>query len=1374
MSVRTDVVNLNINVNGDKARNELGNLKKRAADLTFEMNGLKKGTAEYIAKAKELSQVNAEMVALKKTIGITALNQRELVQELRKLHALRGSVTPFTKEYKEFDDQIKKVEKRLYDVKNGVQGVASFFSRIKDEVKQFGVLAAGYLGFQFITAQFSNIIRGAGKLSDQLADLRRVAGLTADEATNLNNRFKELDTRTSTEGLREIAIVAGKLGIAKEEIFGFTAAVDQLVVALGDELGNADQITTQLGKILNVFDGEITADSISKLGNAIVDLANKGVASGGFIVDFTTRLAGIAGLAGISKDAAIGLAASLEELGLRSESSTTAVIKVLSALANDVPKFAKAAGKSVEEFSATLSKKPIEALIQVSEGLAKNKNGFQEISEAFSEVGEDGARVISTLGVIGNRADFVRGKITEAGEALSNTSAITAAFALKNETFGATLDKLGKEFNRLVASPAVTNFLKGAVEGALSFISALRKIPEFIGSNRIALLTLLAGVVLYNKAMITSSLVTIRDSIVKTANAIATRAMAIATATAQVAQASYITVTSLLTGRITIATAAQRLWNIAMSLGAGPIGILISVAGALAIALGAIISSQHKLSSEQRAANQVAKEAAEIYGDQVNSIERLKKILTDENAALSLKKAAYQELIKIHPEFAKTLELDEQGHLKGVEAIDKYIQSLKDKAEAQAAQNLSNKAYQSILEKQQQLTEVDSKFFIQGRTHEKKVLNADIADLIKQKAFYDNLINKKIADAAKPAETGTPGSNKDIEDKIGLIKKLQDAIKALDESRPGLLTEKAIAENISQRKKLQAELDRLEGNNKSGDKKSENEFDRLKKEAQEFYKELQKLKERTEAGDTPEQQEIIKAQQKYQALLDKAKNYYVKHAIGEKQFNEEQRIITEAQEKELNEIFQKYLKLRLSESAAKEYEESLIARREFANKLKVQLSQEYAEGKLSKFEYEQAIKQIDRDETEDRIIIAQDYSATVKKAAEDVNKFRKEQEEKTTKDIIAENEKRRIDDEKNEAGYIKRKILTSRVGSEERLKWQKIELGLRLERELENEDLTEEEMLLKQEEYQQAVKDLDKQAWLDRIENIKQYVDFFQQALTGLNDLLNNRENKLFAQEKANNDKKKKSYKDQLDNKLINQAQYEKKTADLQAQQDAREREIKRNQAKREKALNLFNAIVNTASAVAEALPNIPLSIIAGILGGVQIAAIANAPLPEAAHGAFLDKGAKHSDKEGGIPIMAERGEAVMTARAMEDKNRYTVTGTPKQITSRLNSQAGGVSWAGGAIVSMAKWLSNKPARINSSLPQVMANGGLVRPIADASGNTNNETADLLKILINKQDENTEELKNMKGRLHAVVSIKEYREKERQYEEAKRASGLAP
>jgi hypothetical protein len=75
--------------------------------------------------------------------------------------------------------------------------------------------------------------------------------------------------------------------------------------------------------------------------------------------------------------------------------------------------------------------------------------------------------------------------------------------------------------------------------------------------------------------------------------------------------------------------------------------------------------------------------------------------------------------------------------------------------------------------------------------------------------------------------------------------------------------------------------------------------------------------------------------------------------------------------------------------------------------------------------------------------------------------------------------------------------------------------------------------------------------------------------------------------------------KERLDKGLISQEQYDKKV-----------KEIKIKQAQQDKALALFQATISTIAAVAKALPNIPLSVLAGILGAAQIAAIASKPIP--------------------------------------------------------------------------------------------------------------------------------------------------------------------
>lgn len=472
MSVRTDVVNLIVNVGGDKAQNELNKLRKTSAELNAEMKGLNKNTTEYKQKAAQLKDVENQMVGLRKQIGLTALSQKELTAELNRLKQLKNIAVPQSEEFKRLQKEIDAVTHRLGDVKSGMFGFKSTLNSIGKEVKQFGMLAIGYLGFEFVTDSFKKIIANGGKVSDQMADLQRVTGMTGQEAKNLNTQLLALNSRTSGDGLRSIAIIAGKLGVAKDDLLAFTKAVDMLVISLGDELGDADQITSQLGKILNVFDGKVTGENITELGNAMVVLANNGVATGSFIADFAQRVSGIAKASDMSLGATVGLAAGFEELGLRSESSSTALQKLLSTIAGDIPKAAKIAGMPLAEFNKLFSEQPQEALIKYAEGLVKNKTSFAEITAGFKDAGEEGARVVQTLQAIGQRGEFLREKITLGSDALKESTAITNAFNLKNETLGATLDKIGKKMASTFTSSAFLSGLKSMVDMFANLIGA--------------------------------------------------------------------------------------------------------------------------------------------------------------------------------------------------------------------------------------------------------------------------------------------------------------------------------------------------------------------------------------------------------------------------------------------------------------------------------------------------------------------------------------------------------------------------------------------------------------------------------------------------------------------------------------------------------------------------------------------------------------------------------------------------------------------------------------------------------------------------------------------------------------------------------------
>ncbi|MES2457205.1 MAG: phage tail tape measure protein [Bacteroidota bacterium] len=1256
MSVRTDTVNLIVNVNGNTAQNNLTNLRKKAADIKFEMQGLVKGTAEYVAKGKELSTVTKEMDALKKQIGITSLSQKELTSELAKLRALRGSVLPFSKEYDELSKSIGQVEKRLKDVKNGTQGFSSFLGKLSDGVKQFGVVAGAYLGFQFIATQFQNIVKGASKLSDQLADLRRVTGLTAGEAGKLNQQLTDLDTRTSTEGLRNIAITAGKLGVAKDEIFEFTAAVDQLVVALGDELGDADQITTQLGKILNVFDGKVNGDNITRLGNSFVELANAGVASGAFIADFDQRLSGIAKSAGIGLGELSGLGAGLEEMGARVESSSTAVQKLIIGISEDLPKAAKIAGLSTAEFTKLFREDATEALLKYSEGLVKNKSSFAEVTASFKDAGEEGARTIETISKLGTGADALRVKIDLGKKSFQESTAITEAFRLKNETFGASIDKLGKELNKLVTNSRFSEFVKSIVQGITSLILPSKSLTDQFKEQQRVVQKLESD---------TLPLINRYEELKK---------------------------------KSTLNKDEQIELNRAITAIGNTIPGAITQFDAYGRALG-------------------------INADKAREFINLQKtILKEKN----------RDAVKDQQDVLKVLERD-----------------------AERLQRTLNKGTVSQT--------------VGGGTG----------------GAGTDIIRRLTDDEIRKAQETLAGYQERISGIKGIIAELKgENLKLPDPVAPGLTGGGAgdAPAGLTDEQKKAAERAR---------KQRESEYERLKKEAAKFEEDLRKLKERAQfKGETPEQGEIDAVTAKYAELTARAKEFYLKHAIDQKAFNADEKLIAEAQAQELQNIFTKYYNKRLEDSSAKEYDESLAARNEFSERLKIAVGQEYAAGRLSKVEYEQQLRQIEKDETADRIIIAQDYSATVKKAAKDVTAFKKTQEEQTTADLLNEIEARKELTAQEKASKLQRDVLTTRPGSKSNLDARKAQLNADKELELQAArdkyaalgimlEESNEVLLGINAEFGERQKEMDQEYIQGQIAKIGEYVGYFQQALNSLNQFINNRENNQLQKDKAANTAKKKTYKDQLDNKLLSKEQYDKKVQAADEELDKKERELRRKQAQREKALRLFQAIISVAQGVAASLAyggpvGIAMAAVTGVLGALEIAAIANSPLPELGKGDWVRTGDKHSAPSGGINAKIERDEAVISAPAMTDKNVYTVTGTTAQITSALNSRAGGASWSPGAVIQMPKWRTDPAPTINPNLPRIMEQGGIVRPLTQsAEGTTGN---DQLSGLLLRNNQLMEEMisvtRDKNEKLHAVVSIKEYEAKKLLYDQAKKASGL--
>ena len=85
-----------------------------------------------------------------------------------------------------------------------------------------------------------------------------------------------------------------------------------------------------------------------------------------------------------------------------------------------------------------------------------------------------------------------------------------------------------------------------------------------------------------------------------------------------------------------------------------------------------------------------------------------------------------------------------------------------------------------------------------------------------------------------------------------------------------------------------------------------------------------------------------------------------------------------------------------------------------------------------------------------------------------------------------------------------------------------------------------------------------------------------------------------------------------LQNRGLSEKEFAKEKEKIDKRYAAKKKDLEIKQAKREKKMAIFQAIINTAAGVAKAIPNPYLMAFAGIMGALQVSAIASAPIPMA------------------------------------------------------------------------------------------------------------------------------------------------------------------
>lgn len=652
--IRDEDLVLNIIVNGDRGKKEIGQLERAIRDTRKELDLLqaeekkmraegKKDTAQYKAVTAAIKQKNTAILTsqaridqLRKGLKLTEMSYKDLKREITRLRHLRDAATPHTAAWKKHDAQLQIVKARYQQltaqsaVTNSTLGsLTSGFSRM------LGTITAGIASFYALAFGIKRASDTFIEFDDKIADVQKTTSLTKEEVLELNEALKDtevIDTRTSQEGLLGLMRIAGKLGIeGKENLLGFTKAADEIAVALTEDLGgDIEKSINTIGKLVDVFDvdeefGIETA--MRKTGSVINELGANSSASEEDVVDFMSRMAGMGPTVKMSMADIAGLGSTLSQLKQSMEVAGTTFVNVIPKMFTNTAKFAEIARMGVDEFTQLLNTDANEAVIRFLEGL-KNTDGLAKMMMLLKDLKLDGSRAKNILTAMANETDKLRKEQILSNRAFEEGSSITEEFNIKNTNAAALMAKSKKAVynmwvelgEKLYPVLINTNF------GFAKFLEIMGVFIDFVSKNWRIIVTVTAAIAAYN---------------------------------------------------VVVALAAAKTWLFNIALRANPIGLIVSAFVAVNAALYLFSTRTKKAADAQKILNAAQEKANEALKKEELQIKSLLGIARDKSLSDAVRKGAIQDLIDIAPEYLGVLNMETIKTDLATDAVNDYIDAKK-------------------------------------------------------------------------------------------------------------------------------------------------------------------------------------------------------------------------------------------------------------------------------------------------------------------------------------------------------------------------------------------------------------------------------------------------------------------------------------------------------------------------------------------------------------------------------------------------------------------------------------------------------------------------------------------------------------------------
>lgn len=367
-------------------------------------------------------------------------------------------------------------------------------------------------GIKAIGEAFVDCIKDAVEFESAITGVYKTVDGTPEQLEAIADQTKALSLvipSTTTE-IAAVAEAAGQLGIATEDVMGFT----EVMINLGESTNlSSDEAASSLAKFANIT--KMSAEYYENLGSTVVALGNNFATTEADIVAMSTRMASAGSLAGLSEPEILALAAAVSSVGIEADAGGSSMSTLLSKIqlavetgSDELEQFASVANMSSEEFQRVWGENAVDALYAFIAGLNDTQRNGASATAILDEMGITEIRLSNAVKALASNHEGLAGAVNLANKAWEQNTALATEANTRYSTLESKLamtenaqknlsTAIGEVFAPTVADAAevwgnMLNGITGFVKAHPTAVKAITAVTVGVGAFVVGLVGYIA------------------------------------------------------------------------------------------------------------------------------------------------------------------------------------------------------------------------------------------------------------------------------------------------------------------------------------------------------------------------------------------------------------------------------------------------------------------------------------------------------------------------------------------------------------------------------------------------------------------------------------------------------------------------------------------------------------------------------------------------------------------------------------------------------------------------------------------------------------------------------------------------------------------